>query len=75
MYLSCEGHKVVLAQAVDLNVLYNNHFIVSLVKEHIVDEFFDVHVVAFGQEQQRLRIPQRGGLQTLAVWILAHALK
>jgi hypothetical protein len=63
----------VLAQAVDLNVFDNDHLTVSLMKERIVDDFIDIDLVTFGQEQQRFCIPQWCSQQALAVWILTHA--
>ena len=48
IYLPNEGHEMVLAQAVDVNVLDNDHPIVSLVKERVVDDIVEIMMVPLG---------------------------
>ena len=47
-HLAREGHEMVLAQAVDVNVLDNDHPIVSLVKERVVDDIVEIMMVPLG---------------------------
>lgn len=47
---------MMLAQAVNLNILDNNHLIVSLLKDGVVDNILHVDLVSLGQEQQSLGV-------------------
>lgn len=66
---------MVLAEAVDLNVLDNDHFVVALVKEGVVDKVLDVDVVALCEEEQGLGVARRRVEEALAVGVLADALE
>lgn len=56
-YLSGEWQQMVLAQATELNILNNDHFIVSLVEERTVDNTLDTGLAALAQIQQLLHVP------------------
>lgn len=49
-YFSGEGHEMVFAKAVDLNVFDDDHLGMSLVENRIVDDILQVVLVPFGQE-------------------------
>lgn len=74
-YLSGKGNEVVFAKAVNLNVLDDDHFVVALVKEGLVDDVFDVGLVAAGEEEQGFGVSGGGFEQTLAVRVFADALE
>lgn len=56
LYFASKRDQVVFAKREDLNILDYNHLIVSLVKDGIIDNVFDVFLVPFGEEQHGLRI-------------------
>lgn len=48
LYPPGEGHKVMLAHAVDLSVLDNDHFMMSLAEASIVDDALDIKLLTLG---------------------------
>lgn len=61
------------AHAEDLNVLDNDHFVMSFVEDGIIDNIFHVLLVAFGEEEHSFRIARRSVQDTLSVWVFAYA--
>src|SRR5690625_1755517 len=74
-YLADKGHEVVLAEAVDLNVLDNDHLVVALVEEGVVDNVLDVDLVALCEEEEGLGVARGRVEEALAVRVLADALE
>jgi hypothetical protein len=72
-YLSCEWNHVVLAQAENFNVFYNDHLVVSLVEDGVVYDVAHVLLVALGEEEHCLCISCRRVQQALTVRILPNA--
>jgi len=60
---------------VELNVLYDDNFVVSLGEKRIVDNLLNIGLIALGQGQQRLRVSQGRVAQAFAFQILANALE
>lgn len=56
-------------------VLDDNHFIVALVEEGIVDEVIDIDLVALCEEEHGLGVAGGGVEEALAVRVLADALE
>ena len=63
---------VVLAKAVEGDVLDHDHLVVVLVEHRVGDDVFGAQSVAVGELAQRLRHSLRRRLQTLALRVLAQ---
>jgi hypothetical protein len=70
-----EGQQVVLAEAVELDVLDDHHLVVGDVEEGVVQDLVRVLVIAPGQEAQRLRDAARRADQAVAARALAQLLE
>ena len=66
---------MVLTKTVDVDIFDNDHPAMSLLEECIIDDAFYVVLVTFCEEQKRVRIPQRCGLEAFPVRILPNALE
>lgn len=75
VHLSGKGHEVVLAQAEDLNVLDNDHLVVALLEDGIVDNVADVLLVALGKVEHGLGVALGRVDDAGAVGVLADALE
>lgn len=71
--LANEGNQMMLAQRVDLDVLDQDHLVVSFVEQGIVDETFDVCLVALGEKHEGLGIPRRRVQEAFSIWVFANA--
>lgn len=74
-HLADKGDEVVLAEALDVDVLDDDHLVVALVEEGVVDEVADVDVVATGEEEEGVCIAGGRVDEALAVGVLADALE
>ena len=72
MAAAVERQHVVLAQAVELDVLHDHHAARGLREERLVDHDLRVGAVAMGQEGECLRYAQRRLHQAFALGILAQ---
>lgn len=63
------------AKAEDLNVLDDDHLIVSFAEDGSVDDVFDIVLIALGEGQQGLCVTGGCIEKALSVWVLADALK
>lgn len=62
-----------LAQAEDLDILDNDHFIVLLVKDGVADHVAQLLLVTAGEMQQRLGISLGRVFETGPIWIFSEA--
>src|SRR5579864_7001015 len=67
-----EGQHVVLAQAVERDVLDHDHLVVVLVEDGACDDVLGAHAVPVGQLAQRARDARGRGPQALALRVLAQ---
>jgi MFS family permease len=70
--LAEKRQQVVLAQAVEVDILDDHHLVVIDGEERVVQHLVDVGVIAAGQKAQGLLDARRRAKQTLTVWILAE---
>jgi hypothetical protein len=73
--LAVEWNKMMLAHSVDLNVLHNDHLIMSLVEQRPINDVLHILLVSLCVEQHSKSIPLRCIQDTLPVGILAYALQ
>src|ERR1039458_6189710 len=73
MHLTEEGQHMMLAEREDLDVLYDDHLVVVLVKERTAQDFGRILAVALGEEAHRLLDALRRGLQAVAAGVFAQA--
>jgi hypothetical protein len=66
---------VVLAEAVEVDVLDEHHLVVGHLEERVVEDRVRILRVALGEEAQRLRHPLGGALQAVARGVLAELLE
>jgi hypothetical protein len=66
-----ERQQVMLAEAVQIDVADDDHFVVRHGEERAVDHIVDVDVVAAREKLQRLLHPTRCLQQPLAGWVFA----
>jgi hypothetical protein len=71
VHLACEWHEMVFAEREDFNVLDNDHLAVSFSEQSVVNNVFNIDLVALGQEQKRLCVARRCIEKTLSIGILA----
>lgn len=62
-----------LAHAVDVDVLNDDHPVVGLLEESIVDDIAKAHAGPLRQEQKRFCISLRRVAEPLSTWILSNA--
>ena len=72
MALAEERQQVVLAQAVEIDVLHDHHLAVVDGEQGVVEHFVDVHVVAAREELEGLFDALRGIQQPLAARIFSE---
>lgn len=74
-YLSSEWDEVMLAQRVNLDVLYNDQLVVVLMKDGTVDDFAQILLVALCEEEKRLGITIWRVSEAFSIRIFAYALE
>lgn len=72
-YLPSKRDQMMFAETEDFNVLHNNHLVVALVEDGVVDDVSDVLLVAFCEEQHCLRISGGRIEYSLSVRVLTNA--
>ena len=72
MWQRPKNGSMVLAQAVELDVLHDHHAARGLGEERLVDHLFRVRAVAMGEECERLRHAQRRPDEPFARRVLAE---
>ena len=70
MCVSVEGQQVVFAQAVELDGLDDDHFVILDIEESAIQDGFRVHGVSAEQFVVHLRDPDRRSLGALLVYVL-----
>lgn len=73
--LAGEGDKVVLAEREDVDVTDDDHLLVVLGEDGVVDDINKTLLVSLRHPHERLRITLRSTEKALAVGVLADALK
>lgn len=75
VHLARKRYEVVLAQAGDINVLDDDHLVVILVEDGVVDDIPNVLPVALGEGHDRFGVAFGRVEEARSVWVFADGLE
>lgn len=70
--LSGEGDQMMFAETKDFDIFHDNHLIMVLVEDGVVDNVSDILLIALCEKQHRLRVSRRRIEDTFSVWVFAN---
>lgn len=73
--LAGERNKMVLAEREDVDITDNDHLLVVLGEDGVVDNVHETLLVSLRHPHKRLRVPLRGTEEALAIGVLSDALQ
>lgn len=74
-HLSSEWYEMMFAQAENVDIPDNDHFVVILRKHRIIDNICQTLFVAFGHPHEGLGVPLWRAQQALSCGVLAYTLQ